>query len=40
LRDLVRRQVVEDNGEGETRFLADDLAEREPALAQLAAAQA
>jgi hypothetical protein len=38
LRYLVLRQVVEDNGEGETRFLADDLAEREPALAQLAAA--
>jgi hypothetical protein len=38
LRYLVRRRVVEGNGEGETRFLADDLAEREPALAQLAAA--
>ena len=38
LRYLVRHRVVEDDGEGETRFLADDLAEREPALAQLAAA--
>lgn len=37
LRYLVRRHVVEDD-EGQTRFLADDLAEREPALAQLAAA--
>jgi hypothetical protein len=37
LRYLIRRRVVEDD-EGETRFLADDLAEREPALAQLAAA--
>ena len=35
---LVRCRVVEDDGEGQTRFLADDLAEREPALAQLAAA--
>ena len=38
LRYLVRHHVVEDDGEGQTRFLADDLAEREPALAQLAAA--
>jgi hypothetical protein len=38
LRYLVRRHVVEDDGEGQTRFLADDLAEREPALVQLAAA--
>jgi hypothetical protein len=38
LRYLVRRHVVEDDGEGQTRFLADDLQEREPALAQLAAA--
>jgi hypothetical protein len=38
LRYLLRRHVVEDDGEGQTRFLADDLAEREPALAQLAAA--
>jgi hypothetical protein len=38
LRYLVRRRVVEDDGEGQTRFLADDLAEREQALAQLAAA--
>jgi hypothetical protein len=37
LRYLVRHHVVEDD-EGQTRFLADDLAEREPALAQLAAA--
>jgi hypothetical protein len=37
LRYLIRRRVVEDD-EGENRFLADDLAEREPALAQLAAA--
>jgi hypothetical protein len=35
---LVRCRVVEDDGEGQNRFLADDLAEREPALAQLAAA--
>jgi len=37
LRYLIRHHVVEDD-EGETRFLADDLQEREPALAQLAAA--
>jgi hypothetical protein len=37
LRYLVRHHVVEDD-EGQTRFLADDLAERDPALAQLAAA--
>jgi hypothetical protein len=37
LRYPVRHHVVEDD-EGQTRFLADDLAEREPALAQLAAA--
>jgi hypothetical protein len=30
--------VVEGDGEGEARFLADDLGEREPALTQLAAA--
>ena len=36
-RYLIRRRVVEDDG-GETRFLADDLAEREPGLAKLAAA--
>jgi Putative transposase len=35
---LVRRRVVEGEVERATRFLADDLAEREPALAQLAAA--
>ncbi len=38
LRFLMRRRVVEDDAEGKTRFLADDLQEREPALAQLAAA--
>jgi hypothetical protein len=38
LRFLVRRRVVEDDAEGKNRFLADDLQEREPALAQLAAA--
>lgn len=38
LRYLIRRHVVEDDGEGQTRFLADDLEHREPALAQLAAA--
>jgi hypothetical protein len=37
LRCLIRRRLVEDD-EGETRLLADELALREPALAQLAAA--
>jgi hypothetical protein len=36
LRYLLRCRVVEDDGEGQTRFLADDLQDREPA--QLAAA--
>ena len=38
LRYLVRRRVVEGDAGGEPRFLADDFGEREPALAQLAAA--
>jgi hypothetical protein len=38
LRCLIRRRTVEDDGVGQTPFLADDLAEREPALAQLAVA--
>jgi hypothetical protein len=36
MRFLVRRRVVE--ADGDTLFLAEDLAQRDPALAQLAAA--
>ena len=38
LRFLVRRRVVEGDAEGDTLRLADDLEQRDPALAQLAAA--
>ncbi len=38
MRVLVRRRVVEADPDADTMLLPDDLAERDPALAQLAAA--